>query len=229
MDRQIFAAPYAMRACHCPEPIGAWRLPNAFNTLRMVRHAGKKFAQAIRSAMLCVCCACCVVAGHNVHAASDGESLEYAIKAAYLYKFGLYVEWPPTVFSALNSAINLCIAGEDPFGADLDTAIRGQYINGRPIAVRRLKSVGRDSGCHILYLGPGNMQEVSQTLEATRGTGVLTVTDVPGLGIINFVIQGDRVRFAIDEEAAAQNGLAISSKLLSLAVNVRPRQTGIRR
>ncbi|WP_420474983.1 YfiR family protein [Noviherbaspirillum sp. ST9] len=183
----------------------------------------------IKSAILCISCACCVAAGNNAYAASDGESLEYAIKAAYLYKFGLYVDWPPTAFAASTSAINLCIAGADPFGMDLDTAIRGQQINGRPIEIHRIKNVGRDSGCHILYLGPGNTQEASQALDAMRGNGVLTVSDMPGVGIINFVIQGDRVRFVIDEEAAAQNGLAISSKLLSLAVNVRPRQTGIRR
>lgn len=229
MDRQVGAVPYAIRACHCPEPVSLWHVLDSFSTSHIARHAGKRFGMAIKSAMLCISCACCVAAGYNAYAASDGESLEYAIKAAYLYKFGLYVDWPPTAFSASTSPINLCIAGADPFGMDLDTAIRGQRINGRPIEVHRIKNVGRDSGCHILYLGPGNTQEASQSVDATRGNGVLTVSDVPGVGIINFVIQGDRVRFVIDEEAAAQNGLAISSKLLSLAVNVRPRQTGIRR
>lgn len=154
-------------------------------------------------------------------AAAEGQSLEQAVKATYLYKFGLFVEWPGAAFASANSAVNLCVVGEDPFGATLDNAVNGQRIGGREIAVRRLKTAGRESGCHILYAGGSEAQQV---MAAVRGSGVLTITDAhagTSAGIINFVIKDNRVRFNIDEAAAAQNGITISSKLLSLALDVK--------
>jgi hypothetical protein len=160
--------------------------------------------------------------------AAEKESLENAVKAAYLSKFGLYVEWPNAAFGSPSSALNLCIAGEDPFGTVLDTAVADQPVGGRPIAVRRLKTVGRDSGCHILYIGGADTPRTRQTIDAVRGNPVLTVSDARGAetgATINFVIKDNRVRFEIDEEVAAQNGLSISSKLLSLALNVKRKKS----
>ncbi|MGH8864711.1 MAG: YfiR family protein [Burkholderiales bacterium] len=168
----------------------------------------------------------CAALAPGMAAAADPESLEYAVKAAYLSKFGLFVEWPATAYASPGSALNVCVVGDDPFGAMLDTAAGGQRIDAHPIAVRRLKTVGRDSGCHILYIGSSEAQRTAQIIAAVRGSGVLTVTDAQGsgaTGIVNFVIKDNRVRFDIDEEAAAQNGFAISSKLLSLASNVKRR------
>lgn len=158
--------------------------------------------------------------------AADSTPLEYAVKAAYLYKFGIYVEWPRTVFASPTSALNLCIVGDDPFGSTLDEAVKNQFINGRPIEVRRLMNGVKDSGCHILYLGAADMQQAAARLEAVSGNGVLTVSNFRGIGIINFVIKDNRVRFDIDDEAAANSGLRISSKLLSLALSVKPRPGG---
>lgn len=157
--------------------------------------------------------------------AGEADSLEYAVKAAYLYKFAGYVEWPATAFASANSPVTVCIAGDDPFGTTLDTAVRGQRIADRQVVVRRLKSIERDSGCQILFVGGAEAQR-AQVLAAVRGSQVLTVTDSPEpggtVGIINFVIRDNRVRFNIDEEGAAQSGLNISSKLLKLALNLRP-------
>jgi hypothetical protein len=158
-------------------------------------------------------------------AGAESESLEYAVKAAYLSKFGLYVQWPNAAFSSPSSVLNLCVAGEDPFAAALDKAAADQRIGDRAITVRRLKTVGRESGCHILYIGGSDARQTSQVIDTVRGSGVLTVSDTRGTAmagaIINFVIKDNRVRFDIDEEAAAQNGLAISSKLLNLALNIK--------
>lgn len=169
---------------------------------------------------------CCLILTPGMAAAAEADSLEYAVKATYLYKFGIYVEWPGTTFSNPSTALNLCLVGDDPFGSTLDTAVSGQRVDGRAIVVRRLKTVGRDSGCHILYIGNSETQRTNQVIEAIRGSGVLTVSDSRGtsVGIINFVIKDNRVRFNIDEDAAAQNGLVISSKLLGLALSVKPRQ-----
>lgn len=163
-------------------------------------------------------------------ASAAEESVEYAVKAAFLYKFGSFVEWPATAFASPASPFQLCVVGEDPFGAALDKAVSGQQIARRPVEVRRLKTVKPDSGCHIVYLAASETQRLAQITEALRGSSVLTVSDgrSPGAatGIINFVIKDDRVRFDIDDEAAAQNRLAISSKLLGVALSVKPRRAG---
>lgn len=151
------------------------------------------------------------------------EPMEYAVKAAYLSKFGAYVEWPGSAFASPSSAINLCIVGDDPFGNLIDEAVGAQQGTGRGIVVRRLKSIGRDSGCHIAYLG-GDAR-VSASTEGLKGGNVLVVTDghnaSADAGAIQFVLKGSRVRFTIDEEIASLNGLGISSKLLSLALSVK--------
>lgn len=157
--------------------------------------------------------------------AQAAEPTEYAVKAAYLSKFGSYIEWPRATFSGADGAINLCVVGEDAFGSLIDDAAAAQQGSGRGIVVRRLKSVGRDSGCHIAYLG-GDVR-VATAVDGLRGGPVLVVTDGGGAstdgGAIHFVMKDNRVRFTIDEDAAAQNGLNISSKLLNLALSVKPR------
>jgi hypothetical protein len=157
--------------------------------------------------------------------AAEGDALEYAVKATYLYKFAAYVDWPSSAFATPGSPLSLCIAGDDPFGASLDSAVRDQRVAGRPLVVRRLKSVARDSDCQILFVGGADPLR-AQLLAALRGSAVLTVTDRHesggSAGIIDFVMRDNRVRFDIDEAAATRNGLGISSKLLKLALNLRP-------
>lgn len=157
--------------------------------------------------------------------AAEGDALEYAVKATYLYKFAAYVDWPASAFATPGSPLALCIAGDDPFGASLDSAVREQRVAGRPLVVRRIKSVARDADCHILFAGGADPQR-AQFLAAVRGSAVLTVTDRHesggAAGIIDFVMRDNRVRFDIDEGAATRGGLVISSKLLKLALNLRP-------
>lgn len=160
-------------------------------------------------------------------AAAESDSLEYVVKAAYLYKLGDYIEWPATAFETPASSVNLCIVGEDPFGNNLEAAVNGQRIAGRPIVVRRLIEVDRASGCHILYVGGSDRQHVGAALEAVRGAPVLTVTDAArgeAIGIVHFVVKDKRVRFEIDDESAALHGLKVSSKLFTLALSVKPRK-----
>lgn len=155
-------------------------------------------------------------------AAPAAEPVEYAVKAAYLTKFGIYVEWPD---ATPGSPLNLCVVGEDPFGKALDSAAASQKPGNRQIIVRRLKEITPESGCHIAFFGNAD-PTVPQIIDSLRGSSVLTVTDSGGKGaIINFMVKANRVRFEIDEPAAAQNNLVVSAKLLGLALNVKPRQT----
>jgi hypothetical protein len=154
--------------------------------------------------------------------ASGGDTLQYAVEAAYLYKFGDFIEWPAAAFASPASAVNLCVAGADPFGTSLDAAASGQHSGGRPIVVRHLATVPRGADCHILFVGGTDPRDVAQVLDTVRGAGVLTVTDAASAGgtpsIIRFVVRDDRVRFVIDGRAASLNGIVVSSKLLSLAL-----------
>jgi hypothetical protein len=159
-------------------------------------------------------------------AAIADESLEYRVKAAFLSKFGSYVDWPTTAFISPTSPFNLCLlGGGEQFGSTLEKVVGGESVNGRAIVVRRIKTVEKNAGCHILYIGASDAQRSAQITEAIRGSNVLTVGDSGSEGIIDFVIADNRVRFNIDDEAAAQNGLVISSRLLSLAVNVKRRES----
>jgi hypothetical protein len=160
-------------------------------------------------------------------ARAEGTSLERAVKATYLYKFAPFVGWPETAFGSPSAPFRVCVAGEDPFGPLLDRAVAGQRIAEHPIEAARLDAIDRASDCHVLFVGGGDPQAIAGTLDRVRGMPVLTVTDQVrdplAKGIINFVLDSNRVRFEIDTNAATENGLAISSKLLSLAVSVRQR------
>lgn len=161
-------------------------------------------------------------------AGAESEAVESAIKATYLYKFANYVDWPAKAFASPTAPVKLCITGKDPFGPTLDTAISGQRIAEREMVVLRLKNVGPNSGCHILFVGDTDSGHSAQTLAAVHGSPTLTVTDNressggAGVGMINFVVKDNRVRFEIAPEAASESGIALSSKLLALAINLKP-------
>ena len=154
--------------------------------------------------------------------AGQPASLEYPIKATYLYKFAPFVTWPESAFDTPSSPFVLCIVGEDPFGQLLDQAVAGQRVGQHVIVVRRLQRVDRTPNCHILFVGASRGQAGADALAMVKGAPVLTVTDSASAdsaaSVIQFVVQDNRVRFRIDGQAAAQNGLVISSKLLSLAL-----------
>ena len=155
--------------------------------------------------------------------ARAADSLEAPVKATYLYKFVPFVEWPAAAFTSPAQSVVLCVLVGDPFGAVLDQAVRGQKVGARPISVRRLARTEKATGCHVLYLSAPRAPAAVDALQSAHGAPVLTVTDQANGagGIVNFVLRENRVRFTIDPRAAAHNGLTISSKLLSLALNAR--------
>jgi hypothetical protein len=166
-----------------------------------------------------------LVAFAVLHAAcAQGTSLEYAVKATYLHKFAPFVEWPDPAAEFPGGEFIICVVGNDPLGAVLDRAVSGQDVAGRPIAVHRFSDLTSNPSCAVMYVTGSDAKSIAGILAAVHGAPVLTVTDgatdPAAKGIINFIIQDDRVRFEIDDSAAAANGLTISSKLLNLAVHV---------
>ncbi len=159
-------------------------------------------------------------------AAEDRNPLALAVKAAFLSKFPLYITWPERAFSSPASPFVLCVAGDDGFAGLVERAAAGLRVAAHPMAVLRLDAVSASAPCAVLYLATSDPPLARQQLAALDGLPVLTVTDAiqdgAAKGIVNFVIVDDRVRFEIDNATAARDGLVISSKLLSLALSVRP-------
>ena len=152
------------------------------------------------------------------------DSLEKAVKAAYLYKFAPFVSWPAASFAGPADPFDICIVGADPFGALLDRAVANQHVDGRAILIHRMPKADRKSPCQIMYIG-GPPAMVKEALQAVAGAPVLTVTDgSEAPGVVDFVMDQGRVRFRLNDQTAADNGLTISSKLLSLAVSVTQRK-----
>jgi len=146
------------------------------------------------------------------------QTLEYQVKAAFLLNFTKFVEWPPQPDP---STMNVCILGDDPFGATIDQLVKGESVAGNRIQVQRVHRPVPDS-CRVLYIGRGE-KETAEALEDV-GSGVLTVGEGADFlrdgGIIAFVIDNHHVRFDINQRAAAKAQLMLSAKLLSVAREV---------
>lgn len=154
--------------------------------------------------------------GATMTPASAQPSLEYSVKANYLVRFAAFVDWPPGAFASAQAPLAVCVLGPDPFGALLDRAAQGQTAHGRPLAVRRVATAEAASGCHVVY--------VARDTGPLVAPGVLVVTDAvvsSRRGIVHFAVSQGRVRFHIDQQAAAHERLAVSSRLLDLALTVR--------
>lgn len=161
-------------------------------------------------------------------APAPAQPSETAVKAAFIPKFARYVSWPEALTPGPREPFHLCVVGHDPFGRMLDQAAQAETIDGRGVVVRRLASADGAAGCHLAFVQGTNPQETARLLLALRGNSTLTITDSgagPQRGMIHFTVSGGRVRFFIDDAAAAERGLSISSRLLALALGVRQRRS----
>lgn len=147
------------------------------------------------------------------------------VKAAYLYNFAKFVEWPEEAFSSSTAAIRLCIWDDRQFETDVNQIVYGKVLGGRSIDVLGTHSMEQLRSCHILFVSSTHEREARRILDVLREASVLTVSDMKGFvangGIINFVLdEGERVQFEINHKAATRAGLRISSRLLGVAKRV---------
>jgi hypothetical protein len=162
----------------------------------------------------------CFAALLSFAAAARADALpEYRIKAAFLYNFALFTEWPAEV----GSTLNLCVTGADPFGAELDP-LQGKSVGERTLAVLR-KAAGAPLGdCQIVFVASTSMGTLPRVLESLRGRPVLTVTESVGAArqgaALNLAVEQNKVSFEANLQAARSAGLNLSSKLLRLATEV---------
>ena len=149
---------------------------------------------------------------------------EYQVKAAYLFNFLKFVEWPGDPLANTNGHWVIGIVGDDPFGDDLAQIVSGKTVQGHELLVRRFQSGEDLRACHVLFISASEKKRLPSMLAALSGSSVLTVGDMDHFiesgGMIQFVIENKRVRFAIDVGASSRARLKVSSKLLSLARTV---------
>ena len=152
---------------------------------------------------------------------------EYHVKAAFLYNFAKFIDWPPNAASNATDSFTICVLGRDPFGHALDDVVSGKSIDGHPFLVRRLPDRRQVGGCRILFVNAPERGQFSANFTESRQPGVLTVTDSSGTiaegAVIVFTIDQGRVRFEINLTAAEKENLKVSSRLLSLAAAVKKR------
>ena len=146
---------------------------------------------------------------------------EYQVKAAFLFNFAKFVEWPSSSLPDLSAPLRICILGRDPFGDELRNITKEKTVSGRKLQIDQLVDLQHAKTCQILFIASSERAQLKEILEALQGANVLTVGDTNGFpeqgGMINFVLENDRVQFEVNRKAAEQAGLKISSKLLSVA------------
>ena len=157
--------------------------------------------------------------------AQEAGPTQYQIKAAFLYNFVKFVEWPAQAYAGPSSPTVIGVLGENVFGEDLEKTLRSKVINHHPLEFKVFDSVMDVTNCHVLFISPSERRRFPEILGALRTKSVLTVSDSERFlqdgGMINFIIVDRRVRFQINNEPATKAGLIISSDLLNLAVPAR--------
>jgi hypothetical protein len=172
----------------------------------------------LRVRATCLLLTASLVCATGIGAQASGE---YDVKAAYLYNFAKFVEWPAEAFPSPDAPFAICVLGHDPFGRGLDDIVQGERIHDRPLVVRRLAGWDDAELCHILFVSASVREDFDQLLGSHTFRRTLTVSDVPGFltagGHIGFFLEGTSVRFAIHRGNVARTDLQISSKLMRVA------------
>jgi hypothetical protein len=191
---------------------GAAARPNDRVGLRLL--AIRKFAAQFSSCLICV-----LLAGATAVSAQDSPPSEYEVKAAFLYNFPKFVDWPARR-APVENVLTLCVLGPNPFGKALEV------LQDKPVGTVVWRVTFADSKtnlreCPVLFISASDSGNLTQILDSIKGLPVLTVGDTEGYGgrgvVINFYLQDNKVRFEINVEASRLAGLTISSQLLKLA------------
>ncbi len=148
---------------------------------------------------------------------------EYRVKAAFLYNFAKFVEWPAQAFARPDSDLLLCVIGDDPFEGALQETVAGKTVQDHRIGVRHIDDIDA-AGCHILFIGSSELYRLRRVLAQVANGHVLTVGDVADFArqgsVVAFHVEAHKVRFTINIAAAEAAGIDVSSQLLKVAAKV---------
>ena len=182
---------------------------------------GRRHISVSIFALLCIAV---LVAGASQTARAQSAADEYQVKAAFLFHFAQFVDWPGDVLNARDPSLKLCILDDEPRRQELQSTLQGKPIGARVFHVRLVSQPQEIQGCDILFLSRDEARRQSAILKSLRGMPVLTVGEtsdfLAGGGIIRFHLEEGKVRFDINLAAAESSHLEISSRLLLLATSV---------
>jgi len=160
----------------------------------------------------------------NTGAQESAGALEHQVKAAFLYKFAAFVDWPTAAFARPDTPLTIAVAGAEDVAGELAQATSGRIVEGRTVTVLRVKPGDPLSGVHILFVGRTENARLQKWAQTAQPRSVLTVSESEGAliqgSVINFVVIDRRVRFEIALDSAEKSGLKLSSRLLAVARHV---------
>ena len=179
--------------------------------------------KANRITIFCVALVLAVVATSHADSASDAEALAQRVKAAFIYNFIQFTDWPEGALGEVDSPIVIGVLDPDPLGGNLEKTIAGKTAHGHPLKVKYINDPTQVAGCHLIY-ACGDDGPVRKILAAATGS-VLTVGDSDAFaeagGEIRFYLADNKIRFEINLTAVEKQKLQVSSKLLKVAKTVR--------
>ena len=147
------------------------------------------------------------------------------MKAAFLYNFARFIEWPAEAFPNDKSPIALCVFRHDPFGSVLDEALRGKSINNRELQARRVNELPELKMCQVIFISGQEDKHLPEVLSSVKGASALVVGESQEFaergGTVQFYLENNKLRFAVNLDAAQRARLQVSSRLLALAKIVR--------
>jgi hypothetical protein len=151
-------------------------------------------------------------------------SHEYPLKAVFLLNFAQFTDWPTNAFDQPDSPLVIGVLGDDPFGALLDDAVRGETVNGRKFVVERYRRVEDIKTCHILFISQSEIKRLDKILDGVKGKPILTVSEIDGSAYrgvcVRFITENNKIHLRINTEALQEANLTMSSKLLRVAERV---------
>jgi hypothetical protein len=170
-------------------------------------------------------CLTSIAMAATVFADPTPKPTEFQVEAAYLFNFGRFVDWPPTSRGQTGASLVICVLGDDPFGSSLDSVLQRGTVKGKALTAKRIGRIEDAATCQVLYISASEAARVDRILSTVGNVSVLTVSDMPQFmdhgGMIQFMLEDGKVRFQINLGAAENAGLALSSELLKVAVNVK--------
>jgi YfiR/HmsC-like len=155
---------------------------------------------------------------------------EYELKAAFLFNFAKFIDWPESSFASEQSPFSICILGSDPFGSALDRTLQGKVVGNRPVTLTRITQIAQTRQCQVVFVSSSESRRLPEIVDRLQSASVLLVGESDGFaeagGAIQFTLEDNRVRFTINTDVADRAGLKFSSKLLALAKIVRDAPNG---
>lgn len=156
--------------------------------------------------------------------ASPVPITESQVKAAYLYNFAKFIMWPEQSFAKADAPTQICVFNDHSFESTLKDIVNSHTVEGHPVKVIHVTAVSEAHACHILFISSLHGKQAGALIQALGGSSIVTVGETQGFleegGVILFVLQEGKIKFQVNLRAAAQSGVRISARLLSVATRV---------